>query len=78
MKDRTGASQWDFPTEEDKEEDLKGGQVTQTQTASQGDTKTSSASAPGVTGQSLLIHSLRRMCLLIVVCNDFQIENFIF
>uniref|UniRef100_A0A3Q4HZ91 Formin binding protein 4 n=1 Tax=Neolamprologus brichardi TaxID=32507 RepID=A0A3Q4HZ91_NEOBR len=26
VKDRTGASQWDFPTEDDKEEDLKDGQ----------------------------------------------------
>lgn len=52
MKDRTGAAQWDFPTEEDKEEDLKGSEGTQT--SSQGDTKTSSASATGVTGQSVV------------------------
>lgn len=52
VNDRTSASQWDFPTEEDKFEDLKGSQGTQTQTPSQGDTKTS-ASAGGVTGQSL-------------------------
>uniref|UniRef100_A0A3B4H0F7 Formin binding protein 4 n=1 Tax=Pundamilia nyererei TaxID=303518 RepID=A0A3B4H0F7_9CICH len=49
VKDRTGASQWDFPTEDDKEEDLKDGQGTQTQTSSQVDTKTS---ASGVTGKS--------------------------
>ncbi|XP_028263593.1 formin-binding protein 4 isoform X2 [Parambassis ranga] len=49
VRDRTGESQWDFPTEEDKEEDLKGSQSTQSQTSSQGDTKTSSASAGGVT-----------------------------
>uniref|UniRef100_I3JWC0 Formin binding protein 4 n=1 Tax=Oreochromis niloticus TaxID=8128 RepID=I3JWC0_ORENI len=51
VKDRTGASQWDFPTEDDKEEDLKDGQGTQTQTSSQVDTKTS---ASGVT--ALLHH----------------------
>ncbi|XP_039881088.1 formin-binding protein 4 [Simochromis diagramma] len=49
VKDRTGASQWDFPTEDDKEEDLKDGQGTQTQTSSQVDTKTS---ASGVTGST--------------------------
>ncbi|XP_029008268.1 formin-binding protein 4 [Betta splendens] len=48
VKDRTGASQWDFPTEEDKDEDPKGSQVTSTQTSGQGDTKALSAS--GVTG----------------------------
>lgn len=52
MNDRTSASQWDFPTEEDKFEDPKGSQGTQTQTPSQGDTKTS-VSAGGITGQSL-------------------------
>lgn len=51
VKDRTGASQWDFPTEDDKEEDLKDGQGTQTQTSSQVDTKTS---ASGVTGKSVI------------------------
>lgn len=51
MNDRTSASQWDFPTEDDKSEDLKGSQGTETQTASQGDTK-ASASAVDVTGQS--------------------------
>lgn len=50
MNDRTNASQWDFPTEEDNSEDLKG---SQTQTSSQGDTKTSSASAAGATGQPM-------------------------
>lgn len=50
MKDRTGESQWDFPAEEDKEEDPKGSQGTQTQTSCQGDAKTSSSSAAGVTG----------------------------
>ncbi|XP_022610038.1 formin-binding protein 4 isoform X1 [Seriola dumerili] len=52
VKDRTGESQWDFPAEEDKEEDLKGSQGTQTQTSSQGETKTSSASTGGVTGST--------------------------
>lgn len=52
MKDRTGAAQWDFPTEEDKEEDLKGSEGTQS--SSQGDTKTSSSPATGVTGQSVV------------------------
>ncbi|XP_068578872.1 formin-binding protein 4-like isoform X1 [Cebidichthys violaceus] len=47
VNDRTSASQWDFPKEEDKEEDPKGSQGTQT--SSQGDTKTS-AIAGGVTG----------------------------
>lgn len=51
MKDRTGASQWDFPTEDDKEEDLKDGQGTQTQTSSQVDSKTS---ASGVAGKSVI------------------------
>lgn len=50
MNDRTSVSQWDFPTEEEKDEDLKG---SQTQTSNQGDTKTSPASAGGVTGQSV-------------------------
>lgn len=53
MKDRSGASQWDFPTEEDKEDDSKGTQGTQTQISSQDDTKTS-ATAPGVTGQFVI------------------------
>ncbi|XP_018519625.1 formin-binding protein 4 isoform X1 [Lates calcarifer] len=52
VKDRTGTSQWDFPTEEDKEEDLKGSQGTLTQTSSQGDNKTSSTSTGGVTGSA--------------------------
>ncbi|XP_069018024.1 formin-binding protein 4 [Embiotoca jacksoni] len=52
VKDRTGTSQWDFPTEEDKEEDLKGSQGAQTQTSSQGDTKGSSVSAAGAPGSS--------------------------
>lgn len=52
MKDRTGAAQWDFPTEEDEEEDLKGSEGTQT--SSQEDTTTSSASSTGVTGQSIV------------------------
>ncbi|XP_045898941.1 formin-binding protein 4 isoform X1 [Micropterus dolomieu] len=47
VNDRTSASQWDFPTEEDKDEDLKGSQATQTP-----DTKTSSVSAGGVTEPS--------------------------
>ncbi|XP_074490230.1 formin-binding protein 4 [Sebastes fasciatus] len=54
VNDRTSASQWDFPKEDDKEEDPKGSQGTQTQTSSQGDTKTLSASAGGVTGSSTL------------------------
>ncbi|KAM8751896.1 formin-binding protein 4 [Acanthopagrus schlegelii] len=50
VNDRTNASQWDFPTEEDNSEDLKG---SQTQTSSQGDTKTSSVCAVGATGSSI-------------------------
>ncbi|XP_042352216.1 formin-binding protein 4 isoform X2 [Plectropomus leopardus] len=50
VNDRTSASQWEFPKEEDKDEDLKGSQGSQLQTSSQGDTKTSSAPAGGVTG----------------------------
>ncbi|XP_058502310.1 formin-binding protein 4 isoform X2 [Solea solea] len=50
VKDRSGASQWDFPTEDDKEEDPKGAQGTETQTSMQGDTKTSSTSTGGITG----------------------------
>lgn len=53
MNDRTSASQWDFPKEEDKEEGLKGSQGAQTQISSPGDAKTSSATAGGVTGQSI-------------------------
>lgn len=46
VNDRTSASQWDFPSEEDKSEDPKDGQGTQT--TGQGDTKTSDAGdAPG-------------------------------
>lgn len=51
VNDRTSASQWDFPTEEDKNEDAKGCQATQTQMSSQEDAK-SSAPAGGLTGQS--------------------------
>lgn len=58
MKDRTGASQWDFPTEDDKEEDLKDGQGTQTQSSSQVDTKTS---ASGVTGKSIITDAYLRL-----------------
>ncbi|XP_056273427.1 formin-binding protein 4 isoform X2 [Pseudoliparis swirei] len=49
VNDRTSASQWDFPKEDDKEEDPKGSQGTQAQTSSEGDIKTS-MSAGGVTG----------------------------
>uniref|UniRef100_A0A8C9X4W5 Formin binding protein 4 n=1 Tax=Sander lucioperca TaxID=283035 RepID=A0A8C9X4W5_SANLU len=52
VNDRTSASQWDFPKEEDKEEGLKGSQGAQTQISSPGDAKTSSATAGGVTGLS--------------------------
>ncbi|XP_071360170.1 formin-binding protein 4 isoform X2 [Trachinotus anak] len=52
VKDRSGESQWDFPAEEDKGEDLKGSQGTQTQISSQGDTKTSPVSTGGVTGST--------------------------
>ncbi|XP_072241577.1 formin-binding protein 4 isoform X2 [Leuresthes tenuis] len=52
VRDRTGASQWEFPTEEDKEEDLKGNQGSQTQTPSQGDNKITSGLAGGVTEPS--------------------------
>ncbi|XP_077953636.1 formin-binding protein 4-like isoform X1 [Gasterosteus aculeatus] len=46
VNDRTSASQWDFPNE-DKEEDLQG---TETQTSSQENTKTLTASPGGVAG----------------------------
>lgn len=49
MNDRSGASQWEFPTEEDNSEDSKG---TETQTPDQSDTKLPGAVA---TGQSLLL-----------------------
>ncbi|KAF7663627.1 hypothetical protein LDENG_00205760 [Lucifuga dentata] len=51
VNDRTGTSQWDFPAEEDKEA-LKGTEASHTRTSSQGDAKTSSASADGVAGSS--------------------------
>lgn len=60
MNDRTNASQWDFPTEEDNSEDLKG---SQTQTSSQGDAKTSSASAAGATGQPMSLLAVPLNCL---------------
>ncbi|MEQ2211568.1 hypothetical protein XENOCAPTIV_007247, partial [Xenoophorus captivus] len=50
VRDRTGASQWEFPTEEDKEEDLV--DTSSTQNLSQEETKTS-GSAGGATGQSV-------------------------
>lgn len=53
MNDRTNASQWDFPTEEDKDKDLKGREGAQIQTSSQGDTKTLPASVGGLIGQSI-------------------------
>ncbi|XP_034541676.1 formin-binding protein 4 [Notolabrus celidotus] len=49
VNDRTSTSQWDFPSEDDKDDDLKGAQ---TQTSGQGETKTSSTSADGITGTS--------------------------
>ncbi|KAM3870005.1 formin-binding protein 4 [Diretmus argenteus] len=49
---RTSASQWDFPTEEEKEEELKDSQVSPTQTSSQEDTKVPSAPTGGIPGQS--------------------------
>lgn len=51
MNDRTNASQWDFPAEEEKEEDIKGSQASQVPTSNQVDAKTSSASTGGITGQ---------------------------
>uniref|UniRef100_UPI0037E724E4 formin-binding protein 4 isoform X2 n=1 Tax=Semicossyphus pulcher TaxID=241346 RepID=UPI0037E724E4 len=47
VNDRTSSSQWDFPSEDDKDDDLKEGQ-----TSSQGETKPSSAPAGGITGSS--------------------------
>ncbi|XP_041651947.1 formin-binding protein 4 isoform X2 [Cheilinus undulatus] len=52
VNDRTNASQWDFPTEEEKEDDLKGAQ---TQTSSQGEPKAASATTGGITGSSSYI-----------------------
>ncbi|CAN9498774.1 unnamed protein product [Ophioblennius macclurei] len=43
VKDRTGSSQWDFPTEEDKEEDAKNGK---SQTSGQGESKSSTSAGP--------------------------------
>lgn len=64
VNDRTSASQWDFPTEDDKSEDLKGSQGTETQTPSQGDTKTS-VSAGDVIGQSLgIFPAMHVQCLV--------------
>ncbi|XP_029289496.1 formin-binding protein 4 isoform X2 [Cottoperca gobio] len=54
VNDRTSASQWDFPKEDDKADDPNGSQDTQTQSSSQEDTNTSPASAGGVvTGSSI-------------------------
>ncbi|CAJ1057341.1 formin-binding protein 4 [Xyrichtys novacula] len=47
VNDRTNASQWDYPAEEDKSDDPKG-----VQTSNQGEAKTSSAAADGTTGTS--------------------------
>ncbi|XP_061577407.1 formin-binding protein 4 [Cololabis saira] len=52
VRDRTGASQWEFPTEEDKEEELPKEPGTETQTPSQGDAKTTSGSTGEVTESS--------------------------
>ncbi|KAM6937512.1 formin-binding protein 4 [Xenentodon cancila] len=52
VRDRTGASQWEFPTEEDKEEELQDEPGTQKQTPSQEDTKTTSGSTGEVTESS--------------------------
>ncbi|XP_029909466.1 formin-binding protein 4 [Myripristis murdjan] len=52
VNDRTNASQWDFPAEEEKEEDIKGSQASQVPTSNQVDAKTSSASTGGITGLS--------------------------
>ncbi|XP_068169670.1 formin-binding protein 4 [Antennarius striatus] len=49
VNDRTNISQWDFPTKEDSNEDLKGRESTQAQTDSQEDIKTPPASADGST-----------------------------
>lgn len=55
VRDRTGASQWEFPTEEDEEEEPQDNPGTQTQAPSQGDTKTSSGSTGETTGQSVTV-----------------------
>ncbi|KAM4618871.1 formin-binding protein 4 [Polymixia lowei] len=52
VNDRTSASQWDFPAEEDKEEESKGVPASQTQISSQEDSKTSPVSTGGITGSS--------------------------
>lgn len=72
VNDRTSASQWDFPTEEEKDEDLKGGQDIPTQTSGQGDTKASSASTGRVTGQSVATIAARQTSLSSVLFNDFR------
>lgn len=50
MNDRTGASQWEFPTKEDNCEDAKSSQGTETQMPDQSDTKTPMSGAVA-TGQ---------------------------
>ncbi|XP_071380877.1 formin-binding protein 4-like [Centroberyx affinis] len=52
VNDRTSASQWDFPAEDEKEEEIKDSQASQTQTSSEGDAKTASAPTAGITGSS--------------------------
>ena len=47
VNDRTSASQWDFPAEDDNQEDAK---VPQNQTTSQGDAKICVSTA-GIAGQ---------------------------
>lgn len=49
VNDRTSASQWDFPTEENKDEEPKSSQDSQTQASSPGDSKPPPAPAGMVT-----------------------------
>ncbi|XP_062246640.1 formin-binding protein 4 isoform X1 [Platichthys flesus] len=53
VKDRTGTSQWDFPSEEDEE--LKGSEGAETQSSSQGDTKTVSAPTGEIPGSTFAV-----------------------
>lgn len=54
MNDRTGASQWEFPTEEESCEEAKGSQGPEKQTPDQPDTKPPTTGA-AATGQSPLL-----------------------
>ena len=72
VNDQTSASQWDFPTEEDKYEDLKGSLGTETQTPSQEDIKTSAPA--GVPGQSFQYQVFCSVILENKIINPYSIK----